>query len=99
MNDFQKKAINAVTEATASPTIPHLEFTHVHGKKEDYFTATAVRSGESFKIFVYKHEAGCMKNDTEWTIFERPDFATEEALIERFVAHVKAALAGVAPPA
>jgi hypothetical protein len=93
MNAFQQKAIDAVTNATASSTSPRLAFTPVHGKRDDDFVATALRADQSFEVFVYEDEGGCTKNGSDWTICERPDFDSEEVLIERFVAHVKAALA------
>ena len=69
-----------------------LDFAHVHGKKQDYFVAKISGAGQSFDVYVYDDEAGCKKNGTEWTIFERPDFPDEDELIERFVRHLKAVL-------
>jgi hypothetical protein len=92
MNEFQRKLFKAITEARASAAKSSLSFSLVRGKKQDYFVAKVAGSGQSFDVYVYEDEAGCMKNGTEWTIFERPDFSDEDQLIDRFVTHLKSVL-------
>lgn len=39
-------------------------------------------------MFIYDNEAGIMINGTTWTIFESPDFDSEELLVAAFQSHV-----------
>jgi len=88
MTNFSEQCIQAVNSAAVSSGLSPFDFELVEGKKEDYWHSKPSREKPFIELYVYSDEAGYMLNDSEWTIFERPDFETEQELIDRFVASV-----------
>jgi hypothetical protein len=60
-------------------------FERIEGRRETYYKATLGGASQAVEIFVYTDEAGFMVDGRDWRIFERPDFASEEDLLENFL--------------
>lgn len=88
MTIFSDQCIQAVNSAVVSSGLSPFDFELVQGKKEDYWHSKPSQEKPFIELYVYGNEAGYMLNGSEWIIFERPDFATEQELIRRFVAAV-----------
>ena len=88
METFPEKCIRTVNEAAVSFGLPPFEFKLVEGRKENYWRATPVQGKSFIELYVYKDEAGYMLDGREWIIFERPDFSTDQELIQQFVSSV-----------
>lgn len=88
MNTFSEKCIQAVNEAAISSGLPPFEFRFIEGRKENYWRADPPPENPFIELYVYNDEAGYMLDGKRWIIFERPDFSTEQELIQRFVTSV-----------
>jgi hypothetical protein len=62
------------------------------GKRESYNIVQFVRGEDTVELFIYVNEAGIMVNANDWTIFEAPDFESEEELIEAYAQHLRTLL-------
>lgn len=60
----------------------------VDGRKETYFIVQFPWGADTVELFIYVNEAGVMVNGKDWTIFEAPDFDSDDLLIEAYVEHV-----------
>ncbi len=92
MTAFQEKCISTLNAAREAMGKSAVEFCPVEGRAQKYLLAKVKHRDESFDIYIYEDEAGFMKNGTDWTIFERPDFSCDKKLIESFVDSVMSAL-------
>jgi hypothetical protein len=88
MTIFSEQCIQAVNSAVISSGFSPFDFELVQGKKEDYWHSKPSQEKPFLELYVYTNEAGYMLNGSVWIIFERPDFATEQELIHRFVGAV-----------
>jgi hypothetical protein len=88
MTTFSEQCIGAVNEAAVTQGFPPFEFKLVEGRKENYWRAAPFHEKPFIELYVYEDEAGYMLDGKEWIIFERPDFSTEQELIQQFVASV-----------
>ena len=84
-NDFQWSALQRATSAVLDSGFVFLApCAEVIGRKERYFKCVVERAGTQLEIFIYDDEAGVMRNGDDWTIFERPDYDSDEALLSSF---------------
>jgi len=67
------------------PVLRSGDFEKIVGKAETYFKATAEGPGHSLEVYVYQDEAGYMLDGKRWTIFEKPDYRSENELREAFL--------------
>ena len=88
MTTFSEQCIQAVNAAAVSSGLPPFEFKFVEGRKENYWRAEPSHEKPFIELYVYADEAGYMLDGKKWIIFERPDFSTEQELIQQFVSGV-----------
>lgn len=66
-----------------------ITFEHIVGVNENYFTANVTRAHVDGTLYIYEDEAGVMVGDSDWRMFERPDFASDSELIEAMVGEIE----------
>lgn len=81
---FQEACITGTVRLLEEAGLP-ARFERIKGKRQTYHRALLSVKGQSLEVYVYRDEAGFMVNGSEWAICERPDYDTEEALIEAFL--------------
>jgi hypothetical protein len=62
-----------------------IEFEEKVGKSETFYKSTIKINNLIIELYVYLDEAGFMIDRQNWIIFERPDYSSEEQLIESFI--------------
>lgn len=60
----------------------------VDGRRETYFIIQFSWGADAIELFIYANEAGVMVNGKDWTIFEAPDFDSDELLIAAYAQHL-----------
>lgn len=87
MNQFQLTCVERCRSLLArTPGLDYRDFEELAGKKESYLKLRiADRRNCLIEVYVYLNEAGYMVNEKEWTAFERPDYPSDEALINAFI--------------
>lgn len=55
------------------------------GRREKFFVGKVALGPHAIEVFVYVDEAGFMVDDKRWYICERPDFDSDEQLIEELM--------------
>jgi hypothetical protein len=88
MTDFSEKCIRVLCLALSEIGQSDTQFKLIHGKKEDYWSAKLAKNDSTVDLYIYEDEAGCMIGEKEWSIFERPDFDSDDELIQAYVSHV-----------
>lgn len=88
MNEFQEKCWSAVEGLLRNSHTPFTGPIRVEGRRETYFIVQFPHNADEIELFIYDNEAGIMINGTTWTIFESPDFDSEELLVAAFQSHV-----------
>ena len=89
MNSFQKKCSQRCEQLLRQANVQFSKPIRVDGRRETYFIIQfSLNSGNVVELFIYANEAGAMIDGKEWTIFEAPDFDSEEALIAAYAEHV-----------
>lgn len=90
MNAFQEKCSRLCEQLLRKATTQFSKPIRVDGKRETYFIIQfSLNTGRVVELFIYANEAGVMIDGKEWTIFEAPDFDSEDALIAAYAAHVE----------
>jgi|SRR6266403_2109000 len=72
------------------------EFAKIVGKRETYFKTTAEGPSHALEVYVYQDEAGYMLDGKRWTIFEKPDYRSENELLEAFLKSLRGKLLEIA---
>ena len=72
------------------------DFEKIVGKRETYFKATAEGPNHALEVYVYQDEAGYMLDGKRWTIFEKPDYRSENKLLEAFLKSLREKLLDIA---
>jgi len=72
------------------------DFEKIVGKTETYFKATAEGPNHALEVYVYQDEAGYMLDGKRWTIFEKPDYRSENELLEAFLKSLREKLLDIA---
>jgi hypothetical protein len=85
MTDFQEMLIEKSKVVLESIVGQEIDFKNVIGKKESYYYTTCNIKNYSVEVYVYEEEAGFMINGNNWTICEKPDYDSEEKLLESFL--------------
>jgi hypothetical protein len=87
---FQSEALcraAAVGESAGVLNPPEKEW--IEGKEEGYGKLTwRLSPATTLEAYVYTDEAGVMVNQ-EWTVFEEPDYRTQQDLLNAFVSHLQ----------
>jgi hypothetical protein len=58
-----------------------IDFKKVVGQKETFFQGQI----DNIDIYIYSDEAGFMINNKDWVICEKPDYSSQEELINNFL--------------
>jgi len=87
MNQFQSTCIlRCRALLAATPGLEYRDFEELEGKNEPYLgLRVSDHTSRRIEIYVYLDEAGYMINGEEWTVYERPDYPSDEALIAALV--------------
>ncbi len=86
LNAFQKQCLEKCKNFLKTTTNADvIEFEKKVGKKEIYHMAVVKVAGQIFELYIYEDEAGFMTNGNKWTIYEKPDYSSEDLLIDAFI--------------
>ena len=92
MTNFQSRCIQKFRDLFEElPKVRYDQFEEIIGKRETYFKAVVKKKKKVVEIYIYKDEAGYML-EQEWNIFEKADYASEEELLQQFLAALRKAL-------
>jgi len=78
------------------PVLRYGDFEKIVGKTETYFRATVEGPNHALEVYVYQDEAGYMLDGKRWTIFEKPDYRSENELLEAFLKSLREKLLDIA---
>ena|SRR3989338_478298 len=83
MNKFQQKCVEVSQQILQKKGFTSCQFQEVKGKKETYFLTKLSKISKTYEIYIYDDEAG-IAIGKEWFICERPDFSSDQELIDAF---------------
>lgn len=83
--EFQERCIKKVVDYIKEIIGEKIIFKEVIGRKEMFYQSQI----KSIDIYVYSDEAGFMLSNKEWVICEKPDYHTQEDLMEDFLLRLK----------
>jgi hypothetical protein len=96
LNEFQQHALQEVEYLLG--TLPHVDstpFQEVTGKRETYLKGNIKGSKYILEVYLYEDEAGYFLNGRtwfpwkKWIIFEKPDFSSQEELLQAFLVDLR----------
>ena len=94
---FQERALEECRNIFRQiPVLRYGDFEKIVGKRETYFKATAEGPNHGLEVYVYEDEAGYMLDGKRWTIFEKPDYRSENELLEAFLKRLREKLLDIA---
>jgi hypothetical protein len=94
---FQERCLEECREIFRQiPVLRYGDFEKIVGKTGTYFKATAEGPGHALEVYVYQDEAGYMLDGKRWTIFEKPDYRSENELLEAFLKGLRERLLDIA---
>jgi hypothetical protein len=78
------------------PALQYGNFETIVGKAETYFKTTADGPHHALEVYVYEDEAGYMLDGKRWTILEKPDYRSEDELLQAFLKSLRGKLLDIA---
>lgn len=91
MTNFQKKCIKEVIYTLAEYGLGEVH-PQLRGNKEKYYLISLDLGKSKIELYVYEDEAGIMLEDNRWIIFEKPDYKSDDKLINDFIVKLKGLL-------
>lgn len=85
ITDFQKECTHKVRSLIQEVLGRKIEFKEVIGRKETFYQSQF----NNIDIYVYSDEAGFMLNNKDWVICEKPDYDSQEELMEDFLLRLR----------
>lgn len=89
LTKFQNECLKRFKSLLSEFSIVYSDYKRVKGKSEDYCYSTLNFNSQFIEVYIYEDEVGYMINKKEWSIFESPDYATKENLINAFIDDLK----------
>ncbi len=98
MTAFETKCINTCQRFIRDTLkLTNVNFMETVGKHETYYTYALEKMGHKFEVYVYSDEAGFMVDGHDWSICERPDYTSDEELINSFIEKLRKAIFSFQP--
>jgi hypothetical protein len=85
-NTFQRQALRKIQDALSPAGDGAPNLTWEEGDGESYWRITWNTDDGTIDAYIYDDEAGIMRNGSDWTAFENPDYRSPSDLLTSFVA-------------
>ncbi len=91
---FQQKCLEGCARVLGPEWVPGKRFEHVHGTRE-YWRGEGACRGRELRVYIFEDGAEFgVTGERDVNVYEWPDFAGLEALAEKFLQELRAAVHG-----